>query len=248
MKNILDRYLDRVLLYANKPESESEAIRQELKDHLLQKVDDLAGSGLPREEAILETLRQHGSPKIIGYKLRGSFPWIDIRSHGTARGVIAIGPRAIGIFAFGGVAVGVFACGGAAIGLFSAGGFALGLLFAWGGLGIGGVVSAGGAIGIVAAGGLAVGVVAAGGLAVGAWVPPIGDHAVIHSHYTAGNVPAFLRSLEPVLNADFFSTIFISKYMAIIMPSFMVAVFMLNLLQHREGKRVSPKDDWLING
>ena len=106
MKSILDRYLDRVLLYANRPESESEGIRQELKDHLLQKVEDLAGNGLPREEAILETLRQHGSPKTIGYKLRGSIPWIDIRSHGTARGVIAIGPRAIGIFAFGGVRFG----------------------------------------------------------------------------------------------------------------------------------------------
>ena len=62
MKSILDRYLDRVLLYANRPESESEAIRQELKDHLSQKVDDLAGNGLPREEAILETLRQHVYP------------------------------------------------------------------------------------------------------------------------------------------------------------------------------------------
>jgi len=80
MKSILDRYLDRVLLYANRPESESEGIRQELKDHLLQKVEDLAGNGLPREEAILETLRQHGSPKTIGYKLRGSFPWIDRRT------------------------------------------------------------------------------------------------------------------------------------------------------------------------
>jgi hypothetical protein len=37
MKSILDRYLDRVLVYANKPKTETEAIRKELKDHLLQK-------------------------------------------------------------------------------------------------------------------------------------------------------------------------------------------------------------------
>ena len=247
MKSILDRYLDRVLVYANRPEAETEAIRQELKDHLLQKVDDLAGNGLPREEAILETLRQHGSPKIIGYKLRGSFPWIDIRSHGTARGVIAIGPRAVGIFAFGGAAMGVFAFGGAAVGLISAGGLALGLLFAWGGLGIGGIVSAGGAIGIVAVGGLAIGVVAAGGLAVGAWVPPIGS-AVVHSHYTTGSVPPFLTSLESLLHADFATTVFLSNYVAIIMPLFMVPVFVLNFLRHGKGTRAGPKDDWLIDG
>jgi hypothetical protein len=244
MKTILDRYLDRVLLYANKSDSESEAIRQELKDHLLQKVDDLAGNGLPREEAILETLRQHGSPKIIGYKLRGPFPWIDIRSYGTARGVIAIGPRAIGIFAFGGFAMGVFAFGGLSVGLFSAGGLALGLLFAWGGFGIGGIVSAGMAVGIVAAGGLALGMVAAGGLAIGAWVPHVGAHAVAHSYYTAQNVPLFLRSLEPWLN----TAVSINKYFLIIMPLTTIALLALIFLQYREGKCICTEDDWLIDG
>jgi hypothetical protein len=244
MKSIIDRYLDRVLLYANKSEAESAAIRLELKDHLSQKVEDLVGSGLPREEAIMETLRQHGSPKVIGYKLRGPFPWIDIRSYGTARGVIAIGPRAIGIFAFGGWAMGVFAFGGFSLGLFSAGGFALGLLFAWGGFGIGGVACAGTAVGIIAAGGLALGVVAVGNPGIGAWVPYGWHHGEIISHYTSKNVPLVLRSLEPLLN----TAVSINKYFLIIMPLSIMALLALSSLQIRELKRVRREDDWLIDG
>jgi len=244
MKSILDRYLDRVLLYANRPESESEAIRQELKDHLLQKIDDLVGNGQPKEEAILEALRQHGPPRVIGYRLRGLFPWIDIRTHGTARGVIAIGPRAIGVFAFGGWAMGVIAFGGFSMGLFSAGGFALGLLFAWGGFGVGGLVSAGMALGVVAAGGLAIGVVAVGNPGLGAWVPYGWHHGDIISHYTAKNVPMFLRSLEPLLN----TAVSINKYFVIIMPVSMLALLALSSLQVRESKRVRSEEDWLIEG
>jgi hypothetical protein len=245
MKSILDRYLDRVLVYANKPESESESIRKELKDHLLQKVDDLVTRGLPREEATLEALRQHGAPKIIGYRLRGGFPWIDIRSQGTARGVIAIGPKAVGIFAFGGLAIGVFACGGAAIGLFSAGGMALGLLLAWAGLGIGGIANAGMAIGVVATGGLAIGIVALGGQAIGAWVPPTWGTSGVISHYTSENVPPFLKSLEPILN----SCASFDRYaVTIFLPIYLLFVFALSYLKYREGKRVDPKDDWLIDG
>ncbi len=244
MKNILDRYLDRVLIYANPPGPKAEAIRQELKDHLLEKVDDLAESGLSREEAMLEALRQHGPPKVIGYRLRGAFPWIDIRSHGTARGVIAIGPRAIGIFAFGGFAVGVVACGGAAVGVVSAGGFALGLLFAWAGFGMGGIVAAGFALGIIATGGLAIGVVVEGAQSIGLWVPPWGHDGGVISHYTAQNVPAVLKALEPWLNA---SVIF-SRYFAIITPIYLIACLALSLVQYRERKRVASEDDWLMDG
>jgi hypothetical protein len=244
MKNTLDRYLDRVLLYANKSDSESGAIRQELKDHLLQKVEDLVGKELPREEAILEALRQHGPPNVIGYRLRGPFPWIDIRSQGTARGVIAIGPRAIGIFAFGGWAMGVFAFGGFSLGLFSAGGFALGLLYAWGGFGMGGIVSAGTAIGVVAAGGLAIGLVAVGNPGIGAWVPYSWHHGESISHYTFANVPPFLRSLEPFLNG----AVWINRYCLIILPILMFALVVLSFIQIREGKRVAAEDDWLIDG
>jgi hypothetical protein len=244
MKSILDRYLDRVLVYANKPASESEAIRKELKDHLQQKVEDLVKNGLPREEATLEALRQHGSPKVIGYKLRGPFPWIDIRSYGTARGVIAIGPKAVGIFAFGGFAVGIFSFGGFSLGLFSVGGFALGLLFAWGGFGMGGVVSAGMALGIVAVGGMAVGLLAAGGAGVGAWVPHGWNHPGSTSHYTDANVPPFLRSLNPLLN----DAIWFTDHFTIVMPVFMFTLIVFNFVQYRERRRVEADDAWLIDG
>jgi hypothetical protein len=230
MKSILDRYIDRVLIYANQAEPKAQAIRKELKDHLQQKVDDLAGSGVSRE--------------VIGYRLRGAFPWIDIRSHGTARGVIAIGPRAIGIFAFGGFAVGIVACGGAAVGLVSAGGLALGLLFAWAGFGMGGIVAAGFALGIIATGGLAIGVVVEGAQSIGAWVPQWGRHGSFISHYTEQNVPAVLKSFEPLLNA---SVIF-SRYFAIITPIFILVCFAFSFLQCREGKRVASTEDWLIDG
>ena len=244
MKSILDRYLDRVLAYANKPEPESEAIRQELKDHLLQKVEDLAAGGLSREEAVLEALRKHGSPKVIGYRLRGPFPWIDIRSHGTARGVIAIGPRAVGIFAFGAFAVGVFAIGGAAIGIFSVGAFAFGLLFAWACLGIGGLAYAAMAIGVVAAGAVAVGAVAVGGVAVGGWIPSRFHGSVNISHYTANNAPSFLKYLARLLDV----AAFIDRYIGIILPAYTVALLVLFYLQYREGKRVRVHDDWLLDG
>jgi hypothetical protein len=243
MKTILDRYLDRVLVYADQPESKAEAIRRELKDHLLQKVDDLVAGGLPKEEALLEALRQHGPPRDIGYKLRGPFPWIDIRSHGTARGVIAIGPKAVGIFAFGGFALGIFTFGGFSCGLFSVGGFALGLLFAWGGLGVGGLVNAGMALGIVAAGGLAVGLVAAGGQAIGLWIPPGRSGGAI-SYYTSAHVPPFLKSLGSLLNSD----LHIDRYFAIIMPVFLLTLLAFNFLLYREGKRLRTEDDWLIDG
>ncbi|MCE0497113.1 MAG: permease prefix domain 1-containing protein [Methylacidiphilales bacterium] len=244
MNSILDRYLDRVLVYANKPGPKAEAIRKELKDHLLQKVDDLIKSGVPREEATLEALRQHGSPKIIGYKLRGPFPWIDIRTHGTARGVIAIGPRAVGIFAMGGYAMGIFTFGGFCCGLFSVGGFALGLLFAWGGFGMGGIASGGMTLGVVAVGGMAAGVVVAGGLAVGAWVPYGLHHGNVISHYTPANVPPLLKSLDPILN----DTAQITDHFAIIMPAFLLTLLAFQFLLYREGKRVASEDDWLIDG
>jgi predicted Ser/Thr protein kinase len=87
-----------------------------------------------------------------------------------AKGVIAIGNRAIGAIAIGGAAIGLLALGGAAIGLMALGGGALGLLLAWGGGAIGGVAVGGGALGGVAFGGGAYGYYAMGGGAGGRYV------------------------------------------------------------------------------
>jgi hypothetical protein len=245
MKSILDRYLDRILVYANKSESESEAIRKELKDHLLQKVDDLAKCGLSREEATLEALRRHGAPKVVGYGLRGPFPWIDIRSHGTARGVIAIGPKAIGVFAFGGVAVGVVACGTFAVGIFSSGLFAVGLLLAWAFLGVGGVANAFISVGVVASGAAVIGLVVDGGQAVGLWVPAYESNPHFATYFTAENVPWILRSLEPILRG---CNSFDRYVFTAFLPAYLCVIPALGYLKYREGKRVTSSEDWIVDG
>ncbi|HEU4334226.1 MAG TPA: protein kinase, partial [Candidatus Eisenbacteria bacterium] len=86
-----------------------------------------------------------------------------------AKGIIAIGSRAIGVIAIGGSAFGIVPIGGFAMGLFAMGGFALGI-FAWGGGAVGGVAVGGGAVGYVAVGGGAVGYYAHGGGGRGKYV------------------------------------------------------------------------------
>jgi hypothetical protein len=129
---MIDRYLDRVLLYAEKPEPESQTIRQELKERLWEKVENLTADGLPKEEAILEVLSQQGHPRVAARRLNAPFPWLDIRNKGVARGVLAIGPRAIGIVAIGWWAVGIFAIGVLTLGVFSLGVVSFGVFSAGG--------------------------------------------------------------------------------------------------------------------
>jgi len=125
MSRALKKYLDRVMIYANRNEKDAAQIRAELEDHLLKKIDDLEAGGLSREDAVFGAIEDHGHPRTVGYGLRKRFSWVDVRTHGTARGFIAIGPKAIGVFAFGGTAFGLFAFGGVALGLVAFGGLAL---------------------------------------------------------------------------------------------------------------------------
>jgi predicted Ser/Thr protein kinase len=85
----------------------------------------------------------------------------------TAKGIIAIGDRAVGGIAIGGAAAGGIAIGGAAVGLLSLGGVSLGVLMAIGGLALGGLAFGGLAVGVVAIGGGAIGLYAYGGTAFG---------------------------------------------------------------------------------
>ncbi len=71
---------------------------------------------------------------------------------GVARGVVAIGERAVGLVAVGGMAVGGITLGGLSFGLISLGGIALGLLVGLGGLAFGGVAVGGVAMGLAATG------------------------------------------------------------------------------------------------
>jgi tetratricopeptide (TPR) repeat protein len=87
-----------------------------------------------------------------------------------ARGIIALGDRAIGFFAMGGLAIGILAFGGLGFGLFAVGGLAVGIALAFGGGAIGGVAIGGGAAGGIAFGGGAAGYYACGGAADGVHV------------------------------------------------------------------------------
>ena len=87
----------------------------------------------------------------------------------TAKGIIAIGDKAVGVVAIGRLALGVVAVGGVACGLFASGGAALGILVAAGGLAVGGL----------AFGGLAVGVIAVGGGAIGVYAGSVRDPEAI---------------------------------------------------------------------
>jgi len=196
MSLIIERYLDKVLAYANRPADEATAIRNELRDHLLEKAEAFHKNGLSIEDTAVRATEEHGHPRIVGYRLRRRFPLIDVRSHGTARGWIAVGPRAVGVIALGGVAVGVFAFGGAAVGVFAMGGAAVALLAAWAGIGLAPFAYCGIALGGVAVGGIAIGVVAYGQAAAGLWVPSAG---VSVSYYAQGSAPEIIHTLYPII-------------------------------------------------
>ncbi len=198
MKGTIDRYLDKVMAVADVRDAQREAqIREELRDHLEMKVEALKSEGYDGAEALVKAVEDHGSPVIVGYRLR---PWrlVDIRVRGTARGVIAIGPKARGIVAIGGVALGVFAFGGVAIGAFSFGGLALAALLAWGGCAVGTFSYGGLALGFIAFGGVAVGIIAAGGVAAGVWVP--GSTLPLASHYSWDTAPTWWHGIGRLLS------------------------------------------------
>ncbi|MGA2915388.1 MAG: hypothetical protein ABSE89_05120 [Sedimentisphaerales bacterium] len=136
MSQALEKYLDHIMVYANRSEADAAKIRMELKDHLLKKIEELEAQGIKRQDAIFQAIETHGNPRNIGYGLRPRFPWIDIRTKGTARGFIAIGPRAVGVIAFGPIACGVVSYGIFAAGLWSFGALTIGLITAVGYLAI----------------------------------------------------------------------------------------------------------------
>src|SRR4051812_39539996 len=122
MQGVIDRYLNRVLAIADLRDAKRETqVRAEMHDHLELKAEALQAEGYEQAEALIKAVEDHGNPVLIGYRMR---PWrlVDVRLRGTARGVIAIGPRAYGVFACGGVAMGIFAFGGIALGAISFGG------------------------------------------------------------------------------------------------------------------------------
>ena len=237
MSLAVQQYLDRIMIYANlKDADEAAAARAEQEDHLEEKIERLKADGQPPEDAVFQAIEEHGAPRVVGYGLRPKFPWVDVRSHGTARGVIAIGPRAVGVFAFGGASMGVFAFGGLAVGVVSMGGLAVSLLFAWAGLALvpTGVAYAGAAIGLIAMGGFAAGVIAAGGFAIGLWA----DGGVALTHYPLESLPPVVRWVGTYMPNAKESWYLMMALMALFFPLIIVS----NALQYRENKRVRDAD------
>ncbi len=201
MSRALEKYLDRVMIYANRNEKDAAQIRAEQEDHLLKKIADLEESGLSREDAIFEAIEAHGHPRTVGYGLRKRFSWVDVRTHGTARGFIAIGPKAIGIIAIGGVAVGVFSYGGVSFGFMSFGLLSLGLITSIGAFSLSPLGLAFGAIalGIITFGLLSFAVTAMGLLTFSLVHPEpvyVSDCIKIISYFTSETAPSYLLYLR----------------------------------------------------
>lgn len=198
MSQAVETYLERVMQCAaiGDPQEESE-IRAEQRDHLEEKIERLKAEGVAAEDAVYQTLDEHGDAVTVGYGLRPRMRLIDVRAKGTARGFVAIGPKAVGVFAFGGVATGVFAFGGVTCGVFTIGGLSVALLFSWSGLAVVplGVAYAGVGLGLVAIGGYVSGVVAAGAYADGVYA--IGGTVV--SEHTAETAPAWMQTIMTTL-------------------------------------------------
>jgi len=168
MSRALEKYLDHVMIYANRKPDDAAKIRLELEDHLRQKITEFEAQGLPGEDAVFRAIEAHGSVRTVGYGLRKGFPLLDVRTEGTARGIVAVGPQAVGVLAFGNVAVGLFAFGHICLGFISFGAIALAGSVAVGGISL---APLGAALGLAAVGRVACGIVAGGGLAVGLSIP-----------------------------------------------------------------------------
>lgn len=238
---LIDLYIERVLRLAELPEAKAAEVREEIAVHLTESQEQLMKTGLDEEKAAWQAIQAYGHPRVVGRRLQRPWQWIDIRNHGTARGFIAMGPRAVGVFAVGGVAMGVFAVGGVSIGLFGVGGLALGLLLAWGGVCVGGVAYGGFTVGLVAAGGFAAGLVGRGGLTYALLCPALGKNAMVHSYYTLANAPEFLKSMLPLLEIPYFINRNLWLFM-LLMPS----VIMYFVRRERSKDAPNTPENWLL--
>lgn len=243
MNKIIHLYLDRVLAQAELPPERAAEVRAELEDHLRSSYETRIERGQTEEEAAWAAIREMGHPVRVGRRIARPFSWIDIRSNGTAKGVIAIGPRAVGVFAFGGIAVGGVAVGGISVGVISLGGLGLGIL-AWAGLSLGVFACGGLSVGLLAAGGLAVGAVAAGSEAYGLTVLGMGRHAIAHAYYAADQVPAWLEALKPWMAVPKF----ILRYAGwiLLLQNLIVVACVVALMVHGARQRRESEQDWLF--
>jgi predicted Ser/Thr protein kinase len=152
----VSRRLDEIVLRALAKEPER---RYQRASHLKQEVETAPRT--PEEgRRLVRGWEWRTKSAILGWPLVHICSGTDEQGRPLwARGVIAIGNRALGLVALGGLAIGLLAFGGGAVGLVALGGGAVGAM-----------ALGGGAVGVVAVGGGAAGYYAAGGGAAGAYV------------------------------------------------------------------------------
>lgn len=240
MNHRLTVYLDQVMTYANLPPGEDDKVRQELLDHLLERVDELRRSGATQDDAVFRAVHDHGRPSIVGYGLRPAFPWIDVRMRGTARGVIAVGPRAVGILSFGFVSTGVVSFGILSLGVFGVGAFALGLILGLGGIGIGGLALGFTAVGAIAAGFVSAGILSAGTYTAGMWVFR-GAHSL--SYFDHHTVPGWLQQLGFTLGFNASELAISILPLLVLFSAFLVTATAFIL---RERRRLGHLNEWAV--
>jgi hypothetical protein len=240
MSRALERYLDRVIAFSGLSGDETSDIREEQKEHLLTKIEAYEGEGLPREDAVFQAIEDHGNPILVGYGLRKGFPLLDVRLRGTARGIIAIGPKAVGVVALGGAAFGVIAIGGLGVGLFSFSGFALSLLFAWGGFAFApvGVAYGGFAAGPIAAGGFAIGVTSWGAYAVGLWA----YGGTVFSAFDPSTIPPALKAIGNGVFGDMARSVL----HIVVLPIAIALIFAMIILQRKEARGIKSIDPGFV--
>ncbi len=139
----------------------------------------------------------------------------------VAKGIIAIGGKAIGVFAMGGVTIGVVTFGGLGIGILPVAGFSLGIM-AIGGFAIGLFTAYGGfAMAPIAMGGFAIGYYALGGAA-------FGEH-VMSGRMREPEAVRFFRSIKmPLTFYVMLGLVLASTFLSLIVPP---------LLQHYLGRK-----------
>lgn len=218
----IEIYIDQVIRHSRRHGATADELRAELRDHLMAAVEHWMSDGATQDDAALRAVYDHGDAQRVGSRLRERTRFVDVAFTGTARGVIAIGPRAIGVVAVGWVAIGIFAVGPVAIGAVSVGVFSLAAMLGWGMVSVSSVAVGFATVGLISQGHFAVGLASCGTWAVGLWVPIeegvrqrisfYSTEAVAPSMLTNCAVSLTLRDLALILLPLFVSAIAICAF------------------------------------
>ena len=233
MSEAIETYVNKVLTYADPLPKDRDAVEHEVRDHLYTKVERLVQDGVPLEDAVYRAVRDYGPARRAGYGRRRPDRLLDIRIEGTARGVVAIGPRAVGVVAMGGLTCGVVSFGAVSVGVIGFGALTLGLVAACGAVAASPLLATGAAaVGLIAVGQSAVGAIAFGNTAMGLV-------AEGQATQTPGTAPAWIKALRSwIPTGGLLTGLVVTLHAAIGLATLVPCL----LLQAREIKRLKRAD------